>query len=74
MKPLPDLNNDETMIQRGKLSVIASARKDAAETLRDACTAIQGAEWHELHKHAKQAQEASERLQTLAAMWGEVTG
>ncbi len=73
MKPPPDLTDDELMLKRGKISTLYSARKDATECLRDAYTAMQAAQWSELHTHASNAREAAERLATLAAMWDEVT-
>jgi hypothetical protein len=72
MKPLPDLDNEAAMLKRGRLSVIASARKDAAETLRDAYTLMQSNDWADLATHARVARDAADRLVTLAAMWDEV--
>lgn len=72
MKPLPNISDDAYMIQRGKMSVISTARKEAAETLRDACTLVQTAEWSEMPHYARAARDAAERLLTLAAMWDEV--
>jgi hypothetical protein len=60
------------MLLRGKRSVIGSARNEAAEALRDACVKVQSAGWDELTMHADEARRASERLITLAAMWGEL--
>jgi hypothetical protein len=72
VKPIPNITDEAAMLLRGKQSAIASARKDAAETLRDACTHVQTAAWDELPKHAKEARDAADRLLTLAAMWDEV--
>lgn len=72
MKPLPNISDEAAMIHRGKMSAISTARKDAAEVLRDATTLVQAAEWSELPHHARTARDAAERLLTLAAMWGEV--
>jgi hypothetical protein len=72
MKPLPDLNDDEVMLLRGKRSALTAARNDAAEALRDASTRVQGAHWDELTVSAEQARDAAYRLLTLAAMWDEV--
>lgn len=72
MRPLPDINDDAAMIQRGKRSALGAARNDAAEALRDACTHVQTAEWGELKDAARKAQAAAERLQTIAAMWNDV--
>ena len=72
MKRLPDINDEKAMLERGRRSAIGAARKDAAETLRDACTMCQSSEWAVLSKHARDAAEAAERLLTLAAMWEEM--
>ena len=72
MKPLPDLNDEAEMIRRGKRSAIMSARKEAAETLRDAFTLMQSHDWAELALHARVALNAADRLLTLAAMWDEL--
>lgn len=72
MKPLPDLNNEAAMLKRGKLAAIASARKEATETLRDAYTLMQSHAWADLAEQARVARDAADRLITLAAMWAEV--
>lgn len=72
MKPLPNINDEPAMLERGKRSALGSARNDAAEALRDACTAVQSADWSELFKAAGKAQEAAERLMTIASMWNEL--
>lgn len=72
MKPLPDLNNEAAMIERGKRSSLGTARNEAAEALRDACTHVQSARWEDLYHAAGEAQEAAGRLMIIAAMWGEL--
>jgi hypothetical protein len=72
MKPLPNINDEAAMLERGKRSALASARNDAAEALRDACTAVQSANWNELQAVAELAVAASARLLTLSAMWTEL--
>ena len=72
MNPLPNLNDEAAMLARGKRSALASARNEAAEALRDACTRLQGATWQDLAEAAEDARQASERLKTLAAMWNEL--
>ena len=72
MKPLPNINDEAAMLERGKRSVLGSSRNEAAEALRDACTLVQSADWRELHIAASKAQDAAERLMTLAAMWDEL--
>jgi hypothetical protein len=72
MRPLPNINDDTAMILRGKRSVIASARNEAAEALRDATVLAQSCGWDDLALHASQASMAADRLKTLAAMWEEL--
>lgn len=69
MKPLPDLENTDAMLLRGRRSVLASARNEAAEALRDACTFIQSSDWDELPAHAVKAREAASRLIDVAGLW-----
>jgi len=71
MKPLPDIADEAAMLLRGRRSALAAARKEATEALRDAYTLMQSAEWDGLHRFAKEAHDASNRLMTLAAMWSE---
>ena len=68
MKPLPKLDDEAAMLLRGKRSALASARNEAAETLRDACTRMQGCEWAAVPDFARDASAAINRLLTLAAM------
>lgn len=72
MRALPDIHDEQAMLLRGRQSALGSARKEAAEALRDACTMVQGADWDHLGKHAEDALKAADRLKTLAAMWGEL--
>lgn len=72
MKPLPNINDEPAMLLKGKRSALSSARNDATEALRDALTAVNSADWRELYAKAGDAQDAAERLMTIAAMWGEL--
>ena len=72
MRAMPDINDEAAMLLRGKRSVLGSARMEAAEALRDACTMVQSADWETLAKHADDAAKAADRLKTLAAMWEEL--
>jgi len=72
MKPLPNLNDEPAMLERGKRSILGSARNEAAEALRDACVAVQTCTWDGLDEQAGKAQAAADRLRTLAAMWSEL--
>jgi hypothetical protein len=72
MRPLPDINDEAAMLLRGRRSAITSARNEAAEALRDACTRVQSSDWSTLAAHADESAQAAERLKTLAAMWDEL--
>jgi len=71
LKKLPDLTDAEAMAARGRRSVLASARNEACEALRDACVACQSADFGDAQAPLK-AIEAAERLQTIASLWSEL--
>lgn len=72
MKPLPNLDDDAAMLAAGKRSALYFARKEAHEALRDAHTAMQGADAARLLFHARIAVTASERLVTVALLVSEL--
>jgi hypothetical protein len=72
MRALPDLDNTEAMLLRGKRSAIGAARNEAAQELRDQCTILQGCTWEAVQHHVPQARAALDRLLTLTAMWDEL--
>lgn len=72
MRPLPNLDDEAAMLKRGRLSAIYAARKEAAETLRDAFTLMQSNDWADMAAHARVAKDAADRLITLAAMLEEL--
>jgi hypothetical protein len=72
MKSIPNLDDEAAMILRGKRSVIASSRNEAAQCLRDASTYAQGADWDALPAIADQAEQAAQRLRDLAKLWGSI--
>lgn len=72
MKPLPNINDEAAMAQRGRRSVLAQARKETTEALRDAYNQLQSAEWTVLDAHADAVAMYADRLKTLAVMWQEV--
>ena len=72
MKPAPNINDDASMIRIGRLSALGSARKEAAEALRDAVVAVQSSSWFDLRAAVDATTEPAERLRTLAAMWSEL--
>lgn len=69
MKPPPDITDAAAMAAIGRRAALSKARREAAEMLRDASTAVQGTGWTELRTHADIAAQAADRLKTLAAMW-----
>ena len=68
MKPIPDLDDDAAMIRRGRRSAIMSARNDACEALRDACSMCQTARLEDASAPAQAAIAAAERLILIANM------
>lgn len=69
MKPLPDLNDSEAMVARGRRSALMQARKEALEALRDEITFLNSVDLSELsggHLH-----EIAERLNDISAAWGQ---
>ena len=72
MKPLPNLNDEAAMLRRGKLSALGSARNDAAETLRDACTRLQACDYGDIAKHVAEADAALVRLLVIVSAWDEL--
>lgn len=69
MKPIPDVDNVEAMAAWGRRSALMSARKEAAEALRDASTFVQSADMTEVAKPAQDAIKAAERLIEIAGIW-----
>ena len=72
MKPLPNLNDEAAMLLRGKRSALGSARNDAAEALRDACTRLQACDYCAIGKSAAEADAALMRLLVIAEAWEEL--
>ena len=72
MKPLPNLSAEDEMLERGRRSALSQARREATESLRDAYTMIQSADWDTVGAFASAAKEAADRLMLLAVMWDEL--
>lgn len=68
-KPLPNIDDEEAMLLRGRRSALHEARKQATEGLRDAYNATQAADWNSLDDWASQCIDYAARLSTLAQMW-----
>ena len=73
MKPLPRIDDEPAMLDRGRRSALGSARNDAASALRDAAVRVQSADWPELIDAVDAMTAPAERLRTLAAMWSELS-
>ena len=65
MKPLPNLNDEAAMIKRGQRSALMSAKNEAAEALRDACTRLQSCDYGAIDEYADRADEAVIRLRAV---------
>jgi hypothetical protein len=72
MRPLPDINDEAAMLERGRKSALWSARNEACEVLRDACTACQSADIGDVSKPAADAAKAAQRLIEVATLWAEL--
>jgi hypothetical protein len=65
LKPLPDFDNEETMLKLGRLYALQNAWKDALAELRDCVTLINGNDQY--RDEALQRLDAViERLKTIA--------
>jgi len=67
LRPLPDLNNAETLAKLGREYALREARRDAISQLRDAVTGLQSPHSDAQGMALKQAREAVERLEQIAA-------
>jgi hypothetical protein len=67
MKPLPNLEDTEAMVLRGRRSVLASARNDALEELRDAYTSLQSDPIESMN--VTKIVKAAERLAEISGLW-----
>lgn len=69
MKRLPDITNEAAMIDRGRHSVLMSARNDACEELRNVFVSVQSAPMDQLGQHADNLAAIAERLKEVEALW-----
>jgi len=72
MKPLPNLDDQAAMLQRGKRSALAAARNEATIELRDAYTLMESCEWSELTERLARVRAAVQRLDTLTILWASI--
>jgi hypothetical protein len=68
MRALPNLEDEAAMLRRGRAAALISARNDALECLRDACTRMQSVPLASIDEHATAAEMATARLRLLAQM------
>ena len=68
LRPLPDLNNAEVLAKLGKQYTLRESWRDAVKQLVDSTTAIQSINEHSKEIGLKQAREAIERLEEIAAI------
>lgn len=67
--PIPDINNEAAMLERGRRSALMSARNDACNDLRDISSHAQGCDVGDLAQFSDQLAIIAERLKVLSAMW-----
>jgi hypothetical protein len=73
MKPLPNLDDHDAMLQRGRRSALAAARNEAIAELRDAYTRMESCEWSELAERMSRVTVAVDRLNEINALWESIT-
>ena len=69
MKKLPDLTDEAAMIDRGRHSVLMSARNDACEELRNIFVSVQSLPMDQIAHHADGLRAVAERLTEIEALW-----
>jgi hypothetical protein len=69
MRALPDITNEKAMADRGRHSVLMSARNDACSELRDECTRAQSADVVDLPEIADRIVPILDRMRDIAALW-----
>lgn len=68
LRPLPDLNNTEVLAKLGKQYTLRESWRDAVSQLRDSVTAIQSPNTQSIEIGLRDAREAIERLEQIAAI------
>lgn len=68
LRPLPDLNNTEVLAKLGKQYTLRESWRDAVSQLRDSVTAIQSPNTQSIEIGLRDAREAVERLEQIAAI------
>jgi hypothetical protein len=74
MKPLPNLDDTQAMIAKGRRSALMSARNDAMDELRDSFTKMQSLEIGAIQALANKAHECCLRLIDVSVKWNELDG
>jgi hypothetical protein len=69
MKPLPRLEDEAAMLERGRRSALAAARNEAEAGLRDAYTAMHNCEWDKLSATLRTARMCVSRLRWIDRQW-----
>lgn len=67
LRPLPDLDNPESMAKLGKMYALREAWRDAVSQLRDSVSMIQSTHSDAQAEGLKQAREAVNRLDQIQA-------
>lgn len=68
LRPLPDLNNTEVLAKLGKQYTLRESWRDAVSQLRDSVTAIQSPNIQSIEIGLRDARQAVERLEEIAAI------
>lgn len=69
MKALPNLEDQQAMLEAGRRATLRKARNEACEALRDATVACQSATLVDVDEPAREAMAAAHRLVELHVLW-----
>jgi hypothetical protein len=68
LRPIPDINNEASMLARGRASALRSARNEACQELRDISTAAQHTDAHELASLVPELQAVAKRFSEITQL------
>lgn len=72
MKPLPDIDDSDAMMLRGKRSALYEARRETLEAMRDAYTVLSGADWDDMQEKLSPIKSLAQRLETILTLWDSI--
>lgn len=72
MRKLPDITDTAAMIDRGRHSVLMSARNEACDDLRNVFVSVQSAPMDKLEQHAEPLKAIANRLIEIQTLWDSI--